>query len=199
MINHSVLHRDGSPKIYVSSASEGQYLYFTGAGDDIINNKIGEGDTTLIENPQGLDIINKEIQFLEDIQLKNGLIFWENAVFGDYISVEIILPKNTPMESPTNQGNVNIIDGTITPVTSSSTVDETWTGTHIVLPIDFPVVRFVNKMHLFGSNTNGTILESLGVALIKKTFKIRLTFYSPSKNTNIKLFLMAEVFRRNTI
>ena len=195
MINHSVLHRDGSPKMYNSPANEGQYLYFTCAGDDIQNKKVGEGDTTLITNPDGLTKIIKEIQFLEDVQLKDGYIFWENAVVGDHLCVEIVLPANTPLPSATNKGNVNFAkDGSIVPV-----VDESWTGTHIFIPFDIPVVKFVNKMHLFGTNVKGTVLESLGVALVKSIFKLRVTFHTPSKNTNINLVMMAEVFRENTL
>lgn len=199
MITHSVIHRDGTQKIYSSPANENQYLYFTCAGDDMGNKIIGSGEKLIFDNSAGSGVISKEIQFLEDIQLKDGYLFWENAVFGDSVSVEIVLPANVPMEKTDNKGNAALVDGTIQYITASQTPDETWNGTHLLLPIDLPVVKFVNQMHILGTNVIGTILESSGVALIKDIFKLKVTVTSPSNNAALKVIMMAEIFRENTI
>jgi len=196
-LNHNVLHRDGSKKVYESPAISGQYLYFTSSGDDIQNKIIGKGEKFFIEN---IEALNEKIiyaQFLEDIQLKDAYIFWENAVWGDSISIEVELPANTPLE--TEYGNARIIDGVPTYITSSQTPDKTWTGTHLLSPVDIVLVRFVNSLLIHGSNTVGTVLESTGVAKIKKELKLKMRFNSETNNSNIKISLMAELYRTKTI
>ena len=198
-IKHEILHRDGAKKVYESPAMTGQYLYFTNRGDDIENGIVGKGNKLFIDNTAGLESNSVSIQFLEDIQLKDAYVFWENAVWGDAITIEVVLPKNTLFESNTDQGNVNVIDGVVTPVTASHTPDATWTGSHMFFPIDVPLVRFFNEISLNGTNMVGTIFESKGVALINKELQLKMTVTSETKNSNIKLALTAELYRENTI
>ncbi len=198
---HNVLHRDGTDKIYQSDAISGQYLYVTGSGDDIVNNKVGEGEKLIITNESGSTTILKEVQFLEDIQLKTAYFFWENAKWGDSLNGEIILPANTPYIKSDNKGNAALVDGVITHITSSQTPDNTWNGTHILFPIDVPLVRFVNKCPLSGTNNTGFKTDPSGVALVSKDLKLRLTFTtdSNSPNTVIKLSAVIEMFRIRTL
>ena len=198
-IKFDILHRDGTQKVYESPAIAGQYLVFTSKGDDIVNNTVGNGSQFFIENPNGLDEVAVDVQFMEDIQVKDAYFFWENANWGDSISIEAILPANTLFPSLTNTGNINIIDGNITPVTSSMTPDETWTGSHMYFPIDVTLIKFVNEMMIHGTNIVGTILESKGVAYLPKMLKFKMVYKSTTKNPNIKLSALAEVYRNTTI
>lgn len=199
MITHSVIHRDGAQKIYSSPAEENQYIYFTCVGDDVINKTVGNGGKLIFDNFSSTNTISKEVQFLEDIQLKDGYLFWDNAVLGDFVDVEIVLPANTPMEKPDNKGNASLVNDTIQYITASQTPDETWKGSHLLLPIDMPVVKFANQLHIMGSNVMGTVLESSGAALIKSIFKVRVTVTSPSNNPNLKVIMLAEIYRENTL
>lgn len=198
-IRHDILHRDGAKKVYESPAIAGQYLYFTNRGDDILNGIVGKGNHFFIENPNALPEASVKAQFTEDIQLKDAYIFWEGAVWGDSLTFEVELPANTLFLSATDQGNVNIVDGLPVAITTSITPDATWTGTHLFFPIDIILIRFVNEFGLNGTNSVGTILESTGVALINKELKIKMSLKSDTNNPNIKISVMAEVYRETTI
>jgi hypothetical protein len=198
-LKHNILHRDGAPKVYESPAMTGQYIYFTNRGDDMENGMVGEGQKLFIENIEGLEEQSVKIQFLEDIQIKDAYVFWENAVWGDSISIEVILPANTLFESNTNHGNVIVVDGVPTPVTESQVPDDTWTGTHMYFPTDVSLIRFCNEIALNGTNTVGTIFESKGVALINKELQLKMIVKSETKNKDIKLAITAEIYRERTL
>jgi len=198
-LTHNILHRDGSKKVFESPAYTGQYIYFTNRGDDIVNNSIGTGQQFVIENADGTDEKFISVQFLEDIQVKDAYIFWENAVWGDSLTIEVELPANTLYKSPLNTGNVNIVDGTLTAVTSSQTPDKTWTGTHFYFPINVSFVRFVNEIPLNGTNNLGTVLESRTAAFIDKKLRFKMILKSPSKNVDLKISVVAELYRENTV
>jgi hypothetical protein len=137
------LQIDKTEKIYSSPRQEGTYLYFTGAGDDMNNSRIGEGPSMYMTNGSALDKVSKEIQFLETVFIKDGYLFWENA------KVDLI--------------------------------------------------RFVNKFHLIGSNNHGLCIESNDAAEIESMLKFRLEIYSPTKNPDLTVSVMMEMYRENTI
>lgn len=200
-ITHNVLHRDGTVKMYVSPATPGQYLTFTSRGDDIQNKIIGAGNQITITNESNSLEVIKEVQFIEDIQLKDAYVFWQNAKIGDYLIGEVILPANIPYPNSKKTGNAEIIDNVIQSITTSSTPDDTWTGSYNLFPVDVPIIRFLNNMPLYGSNNIGTILESPGVALVSKELKSRLIYkrYDSTPNPDINISVMLELYREHTI
>jgi len=199
-LTHNILHRDGTNKVYQNPAISGQYLYFTNKGDDIANGVIGNGNALFIDNSEGALEKHVDIQFLEDIQIKDATIFWENANWGDSVFGEVILSAGTPYLKVDKKGNAaKNENGEIINITASPVPDETWTGDYILFPIDVPLIRFLNNFQIFGSNNIGTLFESEGVALIPKELKLRLQYKSTVPNPNIKLSLMIEIFREKTV
>jgi len=199
-LKHNILHRDGAAKIYESPATIGQFLSYTTRGDDIQNKIIGSGVPLVITNEDSKNTKFIDTQFLEDIQLKDAYVFWESAVWGDTLTCEVILPANTPWPSPNNKGNARLVNDAIQYITSSPVPDDTWVGTHNLFPIDIAIVRFVNEFKMLGTNQIGTTLESSGAALISKDLKIRIIYKNDiSINKDIKIILLAEIYRENTI
>jgi hypothetical protein len=200
-LNIKKVHRDGTSKIYASPSFDGTYLYFTGAGDNKETGAIGEGQRLVITNEEDDSTSSFiECSFNEDVYLKDGFAFWSDAVSGDEISLEVVLPKDTPMPSINKNGNADLVDGTITYITDSSTPDETWTGNYFLFPVDYCVSRFVNKMSITGSNNKGLILESSDTAIIPKIFKIKLSYnnYLGTVNNSINVSVMLELYRKTT-
>jgi hypothetical protein len=193
------LQHDKTEKMFTSPRQEGTYLYITSKGDDIANNIRGKGSSLIIDNTidkSSTKII--ETQFIDNIFMKDGIIFWENAVLGDTISLELVLPANVPFLSETTTGNAVIIDGVPTYITTSQIPDQTWTGTHIYFPMDVVLFRFVNEFCLIGTNYTGLTLESSDTAEIPKEFKIRLLLNS-STSSDIKVIVNIETYRYRTI
>ena len=191
-----LLQRDKTEKVYSSPRQEDTYLYFTGTGDDISGNRVGEGSSLYLINTDGNKNVVKEAQFLEDIYLKDGYLFWQNAAIGDRVSMEVYLPANVVMVHDEEKGNADA-DGEY--VTDSETPDETWIGTHIKFPFDYTLIRFVNKFNLIGDNTHGLCIESTDAALIAKELKMKVIVYSPTENAKLVVSVMMEMYRERTI
>jgi hypothetical protein len=200
-IKRETMHRDGSPKIYATPAIKNTYLYFTSCGDDINNKIIGGGQPMIIEGSSDGSPVQTSCQFLEDIYLKDGMLFWENAVLGDSLTIEVVLPAYTLMPHPTNNGNANLDSNGNPVIIGNMTPDETWVGEYLYLPIDYPVFRFVNKLHLIGSNCHGLILESSDAALIQSIFKFIITYENTRgiANPNFKAIVGVELYRMQTV
>lgn len=190
---------DGTETIHTSPRQADTYLYLTGAGDDVVGGRIGEGTSLFIQNPEGLNEVSVEAQFTGVIFLKDGYVFWENAAVGDRVSLDMYLPAGIPLESDTGTGNAAEVDGEITYITDSQSLDETWVGTHLLFPIDVVLNRFVNKLHLLGSNTHGLVLESTDAIAVPKEIKLKVRVVSPTGNTNIRISVMIEMYREKTI
>ena len=191
-INVTHTQRDGTLKIFASARQANTLLYLTARGDDLVNSKIGEGSPLLIQN-NGIDTeTSVETQFLDDVYLKDGYVYWQNASPGDSVSCEIVLPANTLFPSDNGTGNYDIVDNV--PVSNSS-----GTGNYIMYPIDIVVNRFVNRFLILGTNTVGTVLESQDTALIPKQLKFRFTHYTNTPNSNFAVAINLELYRDRTV
>lgn len=188
------LQSDKTEKIYTSAKHEGTSLYITSRGDDILGNKRGKGSQLIIDNSIDKRTYKMaEIQFLDDIFLKDGFILWENAVLGDTITLEIILPAGVLFPALNNLGNFNIINGVPVQISQEDVI-----GTHIMYTKDTVISRYVNEFSLLGTNYTGIILESSDTVQIQKELKIRFVLNSPSQS-DIKAIFNLEAYRYNTI
>ena len=201
MKKNNFLQPDGTIKTSSTPRVEGTYLYFTSTGDDITNNIVGGGNLIYIDNTKNSSISREvECHFLDDIYLKDGTIMWENAILGDTITWEIILPANTPLHTTNNNGNAQMVNGNVTYITSSSTPDETWVGDYYLFPTDYITNRFVNQFMIIGSNTHGYILESSDAMLVPNIYKMRLTYTNKFGivNSNLLVASNIEMYRDKT-
>jgi len=199
MMQKRNINRDGSLKIFSSPSERGTYLYFTGRGDDLVNGIVGKGEKLDLINPDAEQEVSIDIGFTETVYLKDGYMFWENAQYGDTISLEVILPANTPMPMPDGNGNADYVDGGITYITTSSVRDETWVGAFMLVPEDTAILRFINDVSLIGTNTTGVVLESMDTAKIIKELRFRLVLKSESNNDAIRVSMFVEMYRENLI
>jgi len=183
---------DGTPKTYNTSRQGETYLYITSCGDDLENGIRGEGEQLKVKGC--IDGINTQtIGFIDDIYLKDGIIFWNNAVEGDSITIEIVLPANTMFISPSNTGNYDIdYQGNITPNNSE-------TGKYMMYPVDVSINRFINKFEIMGTNNLGLTIESSDTALIPKQLQIKIIANSTSKNPDLLVRFSVEIYRERTI
>jgi hypothetical protein len=185
--------QDGTPNVLSTTRQEGTTLYFTSRGDDIENAIVGKGSYLSLVNPSGLTDAYSEVSFLEDIYLKDGIAFWQNAVMGDEISVEVVLKANTPLYVASQTGNFNKdASDNLIPATS-------WDGSWLILPTDHVLDRFVNSVMIMGDNTHGLNLESSTSAVVPKECKLRLSMNTATNNTAIGVNICLELYRTKTV
>jgi len=191
MIKSRFLQEDKTEKVHTTPRQEGTSLYYTGAFDDITNNKIGEGETIAIQNTFSSSKVIVEGYFTEDIFIKDGVLFWTNAAIGDEVTFSIVLPAGVPHYVGLN-GNCNIVNGEVILV-------EDWSGDHIITSEDYVVHRFLNRIPILDSNPYGLSLDSNDVARMSKELKFRLTLTSKTKNENICISVLMGMYRENTV
>lgn len=97
------------PYVYASPRPMNHYSYFTGSGDDPTDpNDIGGGNKVIFDMSASDTSKSVEVQFNEDVYLKDGLIISQNAPFGATIDIDVVHPlaghilyfgKNIPVYS----------------------------------------------------------------------------------------------------
>lgn len=184
---------DGTEKMFTTPRQEGTYLYFTGYGDDLVNDIIGKGQKLSIDFA-GETNTEKSIVFgfTTDVYLKDGVLMWQGAIFGDEVTLEVFLPANTYYKTPHSNGNFDLVDG-------QYVANATWTGEFLSLPVDHTILRFVNGVPICGDNHIGLWLESSDVDLIRKELRLRGTVKSPTINQNLKFNFFMEMYRDKTV
>jgi len=80
---------DGRMKVYATSKPHDTSTYFTGAGDNV---GIGDGERLLF-HLTALDAYKSvDITFISDIWIKDGFMIVDNAPFGAYLNIEVVMP-----------------------------------------------------------------------------------------------------------
>ena len=183
---------DGTPKMYVSARQENTRLYYTSEFDDVANNVRGGGDVFLFRNTDALNQLVIEGKFIDDIYLKDGYLMWTDAVVGDTVSMEVVLPANQPMPKIERDGNYDLVDGAMVENTTGN-------GGYIMYPVDIVIDRFANKVLIIGTNTTGFVMTSADTAILPSIFKVRFTVDSPTGNVNLNVVVSLETYREKTV
>ena len=192
MITQRYIQRDGTPRMFVSPKQEDTSLYITSRGDNTVDAVRGAGERLFINGAEdGSNFV--EIQFIDDVYLKDGTFMWESAIIGDSITMEVVLPANTLFPSQTGTGNYNVSKDGVASVNSSGD------GDYMMFPVDVVLNRFMNEVMIVGSNTVGYSLGSSDTAFIPKQLKTRLTVKSEENNPNIVVVVAAQIYRASTI
>jgi len=94
------VHTSYKPNVSDSSV----YAVWTGAGDDIINEKIGEGDLLEFDMVPGVATVSKSINFLSScgrVWIHEGYLKFNNGGIGDCISACVVAPP-TALQTTVN-------------------------------------------------------------------------------------------------
>lgn len=182
--------RDGKPITTVSDRPKDYYRHFTGAGDDVVNNKIGEGPVIHLIAAAGQSA-SIDVKFIDDVYVRDGEIHYQNAGFDSHLSIEVLCPPNVPFPSPTKTGTLDLINGEWVP-------NLTNTGAYMTAPVEVRLFRFINKMHLVGSDVN--IINSLEPFLLNYPYFLRCSMTADSTiDGELKAGITIGMFRKKTI
>ena len=190
--NSKIIQIDGTPKQY-SSAKQGSStrVYVTGRGDDLENQVRGTGQDFVIEG-NGTESSSITFGFIDDLYIKDGYLFWENAVFGDSITLEVFLPANQPMPTKKKDGNYDLIDGSLVANAEN-------TGDFSMYPIDVTLVRFINEFKILGDNPRGFTIETNDTMQISSILRVRATLKSQTNNNAARVVFAIEFYRELSV
>jgi hypothetical protein len=183
------LTRDGKRIITSSDRPKDHYRHFTSAGDDV-QNKIRGAGTQLIFQVQPGDTQVIDTAFIDDLYLKDGMILYQNAEIGSWISVDIIAPAGTPYPAIFGDGNTDLVNGHLVPNTDG-------TGDYFVHNTDEVYLKFVNKMLLLGTCRETTSAPE--PSFLPKTVFQRFTMHNASTDNVLNAVVTMGLYRERTV
>lgn len=183
------LTRDGKTIITASDRPKDTFRHFTGKGDDIAGQIVGAGnDLEFSVGPASSQVV--DVQFLQDVFVKDGTILYENAELGSYLTVEVICAPGVPFPSPTQTGTFDLVNGALVPNTEG-------TGTFMTAPVEVKLNRFINHMHLLGSGKDSIMSpESFMLSFL---YFLRFTIYNASATSTLTAAITMGMYRVKTL
>ncbi len=182
------LTRDGKKIITTSDRPQDHFRHFTGRGDDMVGGIRGEGpELTWVVNPEE-DPEHVDVQFLDDVYLKDGHIKYVDAALGSWLTVETYAPAGVPFPVPGN-GNFDYTNGAWVPNAGN-------TGMYRIAATETLVNRFINKLPLLGDGEREAL--SAEPVLIPTPYLTRFKVHSESDAAPMSLILTLGLYRKRT-
>lgn len=235
VVNAAVLPIDLGTKLAIHESSRplipGKKFqtYWTGSGDEMGTPIIGGGAVLTVETEVDEAITSVDVEFhpsFGDTYIHEGYVQWDNAGWGDCISVEVIA-KATPLQQSTDldyeldgykiryaSGGAGTgtdgLNGTPVFVLSSDTTgwwdlidgspsfNATQTGKYDWYTVEVPVSRFINKVPVYNSSSSYVMLQSADTTLIPPGYVIRISAFN-SSNTVWKAWMLMTLYRERTV
>lgn len=188
----SQLTRDGKPIYTMSDRPKNTFRYLTSRGDDIPNNKIGEGSSLLFDVAPGV-IQPIDMTFLEDIFIKDGYAQYGGSDSNDsWLSVEAIAPAGFPFPATLGNGNFDNVGGTWV-------LNSTNTGAYFIINTETVINRFANRLPLFNFSHEVSIAGA-EPSLIPAGYVLRILVNNgATATTTLKAAVYLGCYRKTTI
>lgn len=185
--------KDGKPITTASDRPKDHYRCYTGRSDDLVLKQIGQGEDFTICLPPGENYGKTDAKFLDDVYIKDGEVLYENAVFDTYLSCFVICPPNIPFPSPTQTGTLDLVNGQFI-------VNQTGTGSYMTAPVEVNLFRFINHLHILGSNK--TAVTSVEPFQVYAPYFLRFSITVPStieRTLPVNVAINMGMYRKKTI
>jgi hypothetical protein len=186
--------KDGKQITTSSDRPAGFYRHFTGNGDDVTSNpkKIGAGPHIHLIAEAG-QTATIDIHFADDVYIRDGEVRYLNAGFDSHLSIEVYCPPNTPFPHPTHQGTLDLTATGFVPNTTN-------TGAYMTAPVEVKLFRFINQMHLVGSDNLNSIQSPEPFMMVYPYF-LRYTLEADPDITGgpLKAAITMGMYRKKTI
>lgn len=188
--NVDQLTKDGKRIITASDRPKDHYRHYASAGDDLENGIRGGGQELIFVVPPG-ETQTIDTQFLEDIYIKDGTAFFEDAAIGSHISVHIVAPRNVPYPAIFGNGNFDLVNGNLVP-------NGTGSGDYFVdTDSENVFLRFMHKMLILGS---GQIITSAPEpSFLPSPCVQRFIVYNASTTRDLNIVVAMGLYRTHTI
>lgn len=185
------LTKDGKAIITTSDRPLDHYRYFTTCGDDLSNQKRGEGACLLFSVPpteqQAIDV-----RFMDDLYLKDGTMIYSGAEHGSWLRVDVLAPAGYPMPAKDKNGNFDVVDGQLV-------ANPTNTGQYFVSNTDTTVHRFINKMAMYALTREREDIDTTEPNFIPKGWIVRLSVHNHGDSETIKAAITLGMYRKITL
>jgi hypothetical protein len=132
----------------------------------------------------------KDIQFVDNVYMKDGTILFVDADIDSRLTIETFAPAGIPFPAPASNGNMDLVGTVWTPNTTHS-------GKYFVLPVEMKLFRFVNGLHILGAGS--AEVTSPEPVLIPTPYITRFTLHNASTVKTLKACINMGLYRKSTI
>lgn len=184
--------KDGKRIYTASDRPQDHYRYFTTCGDNLTTRVRGDGECLEYAVAPGEEQAI-DIQFIDDVYLKDGSMIYHDAEMGSRLRVEIWVPAGLPYPSK-GDGNFDYVNGSFVP-------NSTNTGKYWIRDVETMVHRFINQMSMFGMGRQYEKIDTSEPNFIPKEWIIRLTVINaPLDKTDktIRATITLGLYRKQT-
>ena len=183
------LTRDGKKIITSSDRPADHYRVITGYGDNLATATIGEGPELVFSVPANVESV-LDVQFLDNVYLKDGAIIFQNAALDSKLTIETIVPAGIPFPAASGNGNTDFNGTAFVPNTTN-------TGKYWTLGTETRVHRFVNGLHILG--TGREEVTSPEPVLIPTPYITRFRLKNASTVDVLQAVVNMGLYRKSTI
>lgn len=115
--------RDGKYVFVSSPSQEGWMTWITSRGDDLGNQKRGEG-TKMVVDMAGPGTGFFELEFMDPVEIHDGQFNWDSTLWSeqDEFSLSALMPATQLTPNP-GAGNVNVVSGILVPAAGNGSHD----------------------------------------------------------------------------
>ena len=184
----SQVTKDGNQICTTSDRPKDKLWYYSSKGDDLVNHKIGEGNHMTFLIPPGEEYQN-DMQFLEDVWIKDCQVHYWGVEDHCHFSVEIICPAGIHFPASGN-GNCDY-NGSWVP-------NATGTGKYFILPTETLVNRFITSYAMMRDSHYGHI-EAPEPQMIPYPYKIRFKVENMNTTDNLRACFIVGMYRNHTV
>lgn len=183
--NQPLEQRNDEGRVIVMTTSRplNATTYFTGEGDDVVNQKIGGGtrlfydfsdDDDLITAPAGYKRKRIDVEFIDPTWIKDGAAYFHNTLKGSYVDLFIVCPAG---------GYYKKND-----------------GSYALASEDTPVEHFCNKLYMQGDCPMGDELNTETCSQqIPASYIYRLEVTVPDSDNVSNGYYNLELYRERTV
>ncbi len=165
---------DGKTIFTMSDRPQDTIRFFTSCADNMTTQKIGEGDKLDFDVAAG-QTVSKDLQFIEDIYIKDGFVNYKSYSNVSWLSVSIVCPAGLPFPAPALNGNYDFTGG-------QWVANETNTGRYFILGVETYLFRFANRLPM-NTFTNREQIIAPEPQRIPSPYQLRITVFNGADAT----------------
>lgn len=182
--------KDGKKIFTTSDRPQDHYRYFTTCGDDVASQKRGGGTCLLYDVAPGQSQ-SIDVEFMDDVYLKDGSMLYSSAAMGSWLRVDVICPAGSIYPTRDSDGNVDIVNGMPVP-------NENGTGVYRLATEDVTVHRFINHMAMYAVDRERENIDTAEPNFIPHSWRIRCTIKN-NGDTPLPACITLGMYRKITL
>lgn len=185
------LTKDGKRIFTASDRPKDHFRYYTSRGDDTVAQTRGTGEQLIFSVLPGQSL-TKDVKFLDDVYIRDGVMDYVDADLGCYLQVTIVAPIGVPYPTFNKTGTLDFNGTNFVPNAEGK-------GDYKISMTEEVVFNtFINEMLFVGARGEKQI-QSPEPVLLYKPYFLRLHVFNASATKTLTAGLTIGMYRKLTV